>query len=61
MPERYLGDGVYVTFDGYNVTLDLRAQGGAEIVLDPGVMRVLMEFNELCRHHPAEDVVLEGS
>ena len=28
--DRYLGDGVYASFDGYQVKLDLRAQEGPD-------------------------------
>ena len=41
-------------FDGYSVTLDLRAQpGGAEIVLEPEVYVSLVKFWKQC-HAPRE-------
>lgn len=43
--EDYIGDGVYVTFDGYAITLDLRGQDNTtRIVLEPQVMQNLKDF-----------------
>lgn len=54
MPEAYLGDGVYATFDGHSVTLDLRCQpGGVEIVIEPEVYNALVKFWEAC-HRPRD-------
>ena len=45
--DRYLGDGVYASFDGYHVVLDLRAQDSTtRIALEPPVMHRLIEFNK---------------
>ena len=45
MEDRYLGDGVYASFDGYHVVLDLRAQDNTtKIFLDPQVVFALREF-----------------
>ena len=42
--DRYLGDGVYASFDGYHIVLDLRGQGPAEqIALGPEVVRSLVK------------------
>lgn len=38
----YLGDGVYVSFDGYNIWL--RTQQGTEIALEPAVFRALVRY-----------------
>ncbi|RKZ86752.1 MAG: hypothetical protein DRQ39_05330 [Gammaproteobacteria bacterium] len=44
--EDYLGDGVYATFDGYAITLDLRGQDCTTvIVLDPEVVKRFINFN----------------
>lgn len=41
----YLGDGVYATFDGYNIWLDLRAQvDTTRICLEPQVLEALDKF-----------------
>ena len=40
----YLGDGVYASFDGYGVVLDLRAQGPDKITLEPEVIRALVDY-----------------
>ena len=45
MDDRYLGDGVYVSFDGWRVWLDLRGQDGTtRIALEPSVMAALNEY-----------------
>lgn len=41
----YLGDGVYASFDGYHVVLDLRAQDSTtRIALEPQVIEALKMF-----------------
>jgi len=43
--DRYLGDGVYATHDGYHVWLDLRGQDSTtRIALEPSVFRSLIEY-----------------
>lgn len=43
--DRYLGDGVYASWDGWSVALDLRAQDSTtRILLEPEVMAALNEF-----------------
>ena len=43
--DRYLGDGVYASFDGYHVVLDLRAQDGiTRIALEPQVLDALNAY-----------------
>lgn len=47
--ETYLGEGVYAVFDGYSITLDLRAQpptANNAIVLEPDVMNRLVAFRK---------------
>ena len=48
--EDYIGDGVYVVFDGYAITLDLRAQAAVvpvtKIMLEPLVFAGLVRFKE---------------
>lgn len=46
MEETYLGDGVYATWDGWHIWLDLRAQGPDKIALDPSVLDALQEFRD---------------
>ena len=54
MEDTYLGDGVYASFDGYHVWLDLRAQdrlsttpsGHSGIALDGTVLKALAEYVE---------------
>ena len=41
----YLGDGVYATFDGYGIYLDLRGQDNTtKIYLEPEVFDKLKQF-----------------
>ena len=42
--EDYLGDGVYASFDGCAITLDLRAQGSDRITLELEVLGNLIAF-----------------
>ena len=45
--EDYLGDGVYASFDGYYLKLDLRGQDNTtEIFLEPEVFQRLLAFRE---------------
>jgi len=45
--EEYLGDGVYVVFDGYSFVLDLRGQDNStKIILEPVVMDALDRFRK---------------
>lgn len=48
--ERYLGDGVYASWDGWHVWLDLRAQREGDhvcrIALDQQVFEQLVQFRE---------------
>ena len=43
-PERYLGDGVYASCDGYHIILDLRKQGSDRIALEPAVLDQLFSY-----------------
>lgn len=41
----YLGDGVYASFDGFHIVLDLRAQDDCtSIALEPPVMAALKRY-----------------
>jgi hypothetical protein len=43
--DRYLGDGVYASCDGYYILLDLRGQDNTtRIALEPGVFAALGRF-----------------
>jgi hypothetical protein len=45
--EDYLGDGVYATFDGYHLWLDLRGQDSTtRIALEPAVLDALDRFRK---------------
>ena len=45
--DRYLGDGVYASYDGYHIVLDLRAQDETtRIALEPAVFHQLTRFRE---------------
>ena len=46
----YLGDGVYASFDGYHIVLDLRAQDNTtRIALEPPVLTALDRFRARVR------------
>ena len=41
--ERYLGDGLYVSFDGFSIWLRApRPEGDSRVALEPGVYRTLL-------------------
>lgn len=45
MKDRYLGDGVYASFDGYHIVLDLRAQDSTtRIALEPSALTALNRY-----------------
>jgi len=47
LEDRYLGDGVYASSDGYHIILDLRGQDNfTRIGLDPEVMNELLKFQK---------------
>ncbi len=57
---RYLGDGVYAYFDGYQIWLGLHP-GAQLIALEPAVMRALRDYqraigDSLTRHHTVSGV-----
>ena len=48
--DRYLGDGVYASFDGHHILLDLRAQDSTtRIALEPSVFGALVDFHADCK------------
>lgn len=55
--ERYLGDSVYASFDGYHIWLDLRAQDATtRIALEPAVLVELNTFaDEVYDREPKEN------
>lgn len=45
--DTYLGDGVYASYDGYGIALDLRGQDTfTRIVLEPEVLQALNRYSE---------------
>ena len=47
--EEYLGDGVYASYDGYHIVLDLRGQDDTtRIALEPEVYFQLTRFAARC-------------
>jgi hypothetical protein len=47
MEDAYLGDGVYASWDGYHVVLDLRAQDNTtRISLEPSVFDALIDYRK---------------
>lgn len=46
IPDQYLGDGVWASFDGCQIILDLRDQDNYTVIgLEPNVMRSLKEYD----------------
>ena len=51
LPDDYLGDGVYVSFDGYAIVLDLRGQDGfTKIALEPSVLEAFDRYRKRLEH-----------
>ena len=50
MEDRYLGDGVYASFDGHTIWLELKGQEPTlpvtKIALEPDVMQALMDYKK---------------
>lgn len=47
MKDDYLGDGVYASFDGYYIVLDLRGQDSTtRIALEPPVFDALIRYKK---------------
>jgi hypothetical protein len=53
MEKQYLGDGVYASFDGYQIKLETLE--GNVIYLEPPVMRALTEYVRKCYAMDATD------
>lgn len=55
-PYMYLGDGVYATYDGYQIVLDLRGQDSTtKIAMEPAVFEELVRF--ACRFWSADSII----
>jgi hypothetical protein len=47
MEQRYLGDGLYATFDGYHIWLWAERDGRRhEVALEPAVYRALVTYHD---------------
>ncbi len=56
MKDEYLGDGVYASFDGWAITLDLRAQDSTtRVVLEPDVIEHLITYAKACGTEPVKN------
>lgn len=44
--EQYIGDGVYVAFDGYHIWLAANHPGNRVVALEPEVMEALIRYND---------------
>lgn len=47
--QEYLGDGVYISFDGYQIWLAVNHPNNRVVALDPIVLRALLIFEERLR------------
>lgn len=46
-PKRHLGDGVYVSHDGYHIILSLDGQDpNIRIALEPGLLQKIVEYEK---------------
>ena len=56
--KRYLGDGVYVEFDGYHIVLTTGSGVTAtnEICLEPEVFQALIKYEKMLRKAIAEQI-----
>lgn len=49
--DRYLGDGVYASFDGYQIWLAANDPGNKVIALEPEVYQALVAYAEKLKEH----------
>lgn len=57
MKDEYLGDGVYASFDGYLIWLDLRGQDATtKIALEPKVFAALCNYAAKAYEKPAPEI-----
>jgi hypothetical protein len=47
--ETYLGDGVYASFDGYQIWLAVNHHENKVVALDPGVFAQLCKYAEMLK------------
>lgn len=52
---KYLGDGVYVSFDGYQIWLAANHHENKVIALEPAVMQQLIEYCKSLKEFPTRD------
>jgi len=45
VPERYLGDAVYASYDGYHIWLKTGDGNNQRIALEPAVYRALVDYH----------------
>ena len=55
MEEIYLGDGVYASFDGYQIWLAVNDNKNKVVALDPGVMNRLVEYSKIIEQKYKEE------
>lgn len=56
IPDQYIGDGVYASYDGYHVVLDLRGQDDTtRIALEPPVLNALFAYVEFIKKHSRDE------
>lgn len=62
MKKRYIGDGVYVSFDGYNIWLSLDGEDRSKrIALEPAVLVQLDAYrHEIAKEHGAPQYAPRG-
>lgn len=53
---RYLGDGVYVSYDGYHVNIAVNDHNNHAVSLDPGVLQSFLKFSNEIQKALAESI-----
>jgi len=48
MEDNYLGDGVYASFDGYQIWLAVNHDQNNVVALEPEVFKALVDYSKRC-------------
>ena len=59
--DKFLGDGVYASYDGYNVWLAVGTHFNKAVALEPEVMKALFEYNKEVNDIDDEVVIDDSS
>ncbi len=60
MEDRYLGDGVYASFDGFHIWLAVNDHRNKVVALEPSIMAALIQYEtDLVQHYRQEQTNTE--